>query len=142
MAEKAKVISIENNVLTCVLQRSDACGDCHACDISENKKEMILTAYNQCDAKVGETVEIELSTKAMMTATVIMYVVPLITMFLGFLIGNQFSETFSFTLGIVFLVITYLIIRLFNKRIDKNKYMASAIRVVNINSKCSGDCSK
>ncbi len=130
MGEFAKVKSIEKDQVTCVLQRTDACGDCHACDVGDNKKDMILTAYNECSASIGDIVEIELSTKAMMTATVIMYVVPLITMFIGFLLGSQISDIVGFGLGILFLGITYLSISMFNSKIDKNKYTATAKRIV------------
>ncbi len=137
MAEIAKVVSIEDEHLTGVLQRTDACGDCHACDISENKNEMIITAYNKCNAKVGDNVEIELNTSAMMKATLIMYVLPLITMVGGFLIGNTISEAVSFILGLTCMLITYVIIRLFNNKFDKNKYKASATKVVKSTSSCS-----
>ncbi len=136
MSEIAKVVSVDNETITGVLQRTDACGDCHACDIGENKNEMIITAYNQCNAKVGDNVEIDLSVNAMITATFVMYAVPLITMVGGFLIGNLFSEVLSFILGITCMIATYVVIRIFNNKLDENKYKAAAVKIVESTSSC------
>ncbi|MFV0439682.1 MAG: SoxR reducing system RseC family protein [Lachnospirales bacterium] len=130
MAEKAKVIELKDDKIIGTLQRTDACAGCHACEMGVAENEMRLTAINKCDAKVGDYVLVEITVNAMMTATFLMYVLPLITMVIGFLIGNMYSEIASFILGIAFMLLTYLGIRFYNGKMDKNKYMATAFKIV------------
>ncbi len=130
MAEVARVVEVNGSKVVGILKRTDACAGCHACELGENKNEMKITAFNECEAKVGDYINVELSTKAMMTATVIMYVVPLITMFIGFFLGNLYSEIAGFLIGIIFLFFTYVGIRLYNNKMDEKKYMAVATKVV------------
>lgn len=134
MGEIAKVTNVNNNTITATLVRSSACGDCHACSVGMSgdgkEKNLEITAVNECDAKVGDNVNVELSNKALISATLIMYGIPLVAMVLGMLIGSRYSDVFAFILGILFVVITFIGIKIYDKRVDKKTYMSVATKVV------------
>ncbi|MFV0518947.1 MAG: SoxR reducing system RseC family protein [Lachnospirales bacterium] len=130
MAEIAKVVEVNGSKVVGILTRTSACAGCHACEMGDNPTEMKITAINECDAKIGDNIYVEISTQIMMKATIIMYVVPLCTMFLGFLLGNLYSEMAGFLIGLIFLFFTYVGIRLFSNKLDEKKYMAVATKIV------------
>lgn len=134
MGEIAKVTSINNNTITATLVRSSACGDCHACSVGMSgdgeEKNLEITAVNECDAKVGDNVNVELSNKAMLSATFIMYGIPLVAMIIGMLIGSRYSDVLAFVLGILFVAITFFGIKMYDKKVDKKSYMSVATKIV------------
>lgn len=128
--EKGKVTKINNDKVTVTFKRGAGCGSCKACSEGQNQNEMEIVAYNDCNAKLGDTVAVSIETAFMLKATVIMYVMPLITMVLGFLIGSLVSELVSFITGLVFLAITYLVIRKNDYKFQNRNFTAKAVEIV------------
>ncbi len=130
--EVGVIKEVIDNKAIITLERKSACADCHACELSEDKKEMTMTAINECNGKVGDSVFIELVVERLMFATFIVYGVPLITTVLGFVLGYVIfkNEVSSFLLGIIFMVITYLVIRKFDKFFNNDKYIPVAKKIV------------
>ncbi len=138
MAEIATVIEKNGGKIVGSLTRKDACSGCHACSVGGNEDEMIITALNSCGADIGDKVSIELTTDVMLKATFIMYGIPLVTLFTGFLLGSYLAPDFGmnadilgFMTGITFLVVTLICIKIYDKKIDKSKYLAVATNIVN-----------
>ncbi len=66
--------------------RSSACKKCGACQVDPEEKVVIAHATNSAGAKTGDTVEVELNFEAVMSASLIVYIIPSLR-FLGILIG-------------------------------------------------------
>lgn len=132
MSEVGKITEINGNKATILLTRKSACANCHACQMSHDEKEMVMTAINECGGKIGDNVKVELVVDRLMFATFILYGVPLITTVLGFGIGYAIfkSEIMSFFTGIVVLFITYFVIRRFEKFFSDDKYIPVAKEIV------------
>ncbi len=130
--EVGQITEIKDNKAIISLVRRSACGDCHACEMSHDQKEMIMTAINECDGKVGDKVAVELVVDRLMFATFILYGVPLITTVLGFFIGYYVfnSEVISFSLGVVFMLITYFVIKKSESFFNNDKYIPVARKIV------------
>ncbi len=128
--EKGIVTSLQGEKLTVSFNRSPACAGCKACAEGKKENEMVIEAYNDCNAKLGDTVEVSIEDSFVLKATFIMYVIPLITMFIGFLIGNLHSQLTSFITGIVFLAITYSVIRMNEHRFQNRNFTAKAVKIV------------
>ena len=74
---------------TVVHMRQSACsGDCHKCSGCGAAAEQIqLEAVNEIDAQAGDFVKIESASAPVLKAAAMMYVVPMVLFFLGYLIG-------------------------------------------------------
>ncbi len=130
--EVGKITEIKDNKAIISLERKSACAGCHACEMSQDKKEMTMTAINECGGQVGDDVMVELVVDRLMFATFILYGVPLITTVLGFFIGYYLfgSELASFAVGVIFMFLTYIIIRRFENFFSNDKYIPVAKKIV------------
>ncbi len=87
--------------------RESACsGDCHKCaGCGAVKQTMQITANNPIGAKVGDEVIIQSKTGPVMAAAFMLYVLPLVLFFLGYLLGSLYgapalTACAAFALGI------------------------------------------
>lgn len=129
MKHQGIVLSVDNGGNAIVsIQRDDACKQCGACKIGNEKYNFKVKAINSLGARSGQTVEIELGNENMLTASIIVYLIPLVALFLGVFIGNRIGgELLSALTGILFLVLTFFTIHIFDKRISKNRYFKPLI---------------
>lgn len=138
MREKAIVVSKKGHKAEVEVIRTSACAKCKACSLGSEKKVVKVWVQNDINADVGQVVEIEIENKALISATFIMYVIPLISFVFGVVLGLNFAdsikigwkEPFSLLTGIFFMSMAFLLIYLNNKRFEKNRMFVS--RIVNI----------
>ncbi len=131
--EIGKITELQDNKAIISLERKSACAGCHACEMSHDTQMMTMTAINECDGKVGDSVMVELVVDRLMFATFILYGVPLITTVLGFFIGyygSNGNEIVSFVVGILAMVITYIVIRRFETFFSNDKYIPVARKII------------
>jgi sigma-E factor negative regulatory protein RseC len=71
--------------------RESACsGDCHKCaGCGAASQTMIFTAYNPIGASVGDKVIVESDTATVLRGAVLLYVVPLVTFLVGYILGEH-----------------------------------------------------
>lgn len=89
--EQAQVIAVEGDQLILQAQTQSACGSCEAksgCGTSllskvVGRKFSRFQATNEINAKVGDTVVVGLSEDALLKGSLVMYLIPIISM-LGF----------------------------------------------------------
>ncbi len=128
--EKGRVTKVTGEKVTVVFKRGAACGSCKACSEGQNENEMEISAYNDCDAQIGDTVAVKMEAEFMLKATLIMYGLPLVTMMLGFAIGNFISAIVAFGTGILFMLLTYFIIKKNEYRFQNRNFTAKAVEIV------------
>jgi sigma-E factor negative regulatory protein RseC len=90
-----KVTGREARVAT---QRSSTCGSCAsrgACHALGGSNEAEITAMNRADAKVGDVVELVLPEGALLWASVVAYLVPVILLLVGAVIGHMYHGDLS-----------------------------------------------
>jgi len=118
------------------LVRHTACGSCGACHLGDDQKDIHLIAKNAVDAHIGDMVEVSMPTNSVLTAAFIVYMIPLLAMFVGILVGQLTfpaagKDVLSAVLGIVLMAITFVVIRLYDKRLLKSeKYTAHILSIV------------
>ena len=136
MAQIGTVQSVKNNHVFVKVIREEACAHCQVCTTGINEgKECLIEAVNQCEAAVGDVVDIDIQANYFLKATLIMYGIPLIAMILGIMIslgvmntlGLPNADMISALVGIIVTGITYLLI---NQREKKNKNLAYLPSVV------------
>lgn len=91
MEQKVRVRSInEDGTAIVAHERQSACsGDCHKCSgCGAVKQTMLLTAFNPIHAKPGELVNIRSASGPVLAAAFVLYIVPMILFFAGYLAGD------------------------------------------------------
>jgi sigma-E factor negative regulatory protein RseC len=111
------------------LTRHTACGDCGACQLGEENMQLQVEVINKIGAQNGDRVEIEMSDEKVLKAAFIVYIIPLIALFVGMglvqlLFGQlQIVEGLSAIAGISLMVLSFLFIRRADKaRKEGGKY--------------------
>lgn len=89
--------------------RESACsGDCHKCSgCGAVKQAMLIDAHNPIGAQPGDMVQIRAETGPVLMGAAVLYMVPLVLFFVGYLLGEQWGMgplmgclTFVFGFGI------------------------------------------
>ncbi len=127
MQQKGFVSRVDEKTARVIIQRESACGhSCSSCGggcTSENS--IILELENTLSAKAGDYVIVESKSSTILKSAFIAYIMPLILMITGILIGMTVFEnlgyanfeTLGFGVGLIFLGVSYFIL----KYVD-NKY--------------------
>lgn len=138
LGEIGEVINKEGHQLIIKMQRTEACAKCRACTAGMKKEDMIIRAENLCSAEIGNKVDVVLDNSNFMKATIIMYGIPFIAFMLGVFggyygaisIGIKNGEFIGIALGLVFIVITYLIIHTQEHRFKNGEFVPKAIKII------------
>ncbi len=119
------VKKVEDNEAVVEIQRTSACGEsCASCKGGCIPTKKYVEAVNLPEAKVGQRVKIELQTKKVLNAAMIMYLLPLLNTFIGVLLGiwvagymgNESSqETIGIVTGLIFLGLSFFGIRIWDR---------------------------
>ena len=118
----------DNGTATVIHVRESACsGDCHKCSGCGAAKEAVLfTADNLIGARRGDLVKVESATAPVLTAAVVLYVIPLVLFFLGYYLGTLMGNLgglvgcLGFVLGIVLVVV-------YDRKVVKNANLSYTI---------------
>lgn len=134
------VKSIDGNAAIIEIVRYGACGDrCSSCKGGCETRAMHVRVNNNLNLSVGQLVKLHSESKKLIKAVMLVYVMPLIVMILGIVLGMMGAEYFGFTdmkepiavgVGIFSLLLSYLILGYIDKKIKKNKEMELTISEV------------
>jgi len=119
---------LNNNYANVKIPKKTSCGLCDHKGFCNpfGKDHMVIAADNKLKAIVGQKVRIEVRAADEGKAITILYVIPLITMFIGALIGNALNlfenkDASAAFFSFLFLVITFLAIRYYSRtKYEKN----------------------
>ena len=93
---------------------------------------MVLLAQNDCGAVPGDQVEITLEESGFLSATLLLYGVPLIVFLLSMLIASQLlsQESAVFLISLLLLAITYGVLHVMTKKMNRSRYTPRAVRIL------------
>lgn len=140
--EEGIVIQIFDEKARVRTTKSSACEGCAAASFCHPEKgsEMIIEVINPINAKVGERVKIGLKPGVYLKASFLVYMVPIIAFIIGAIIGKELAASFLHTKdpdlwaiigGAVLLIPTFTLMRLYNRKIEKDKsYQPVILEVV------------
>ncbi|WP_350344453.1 SoxR reducing system RseC family protein [Proteinivorax tanatarense] len=123
MENVGTVVEVQGDKAVVEVQRHSSCSKCGACNMGSEKSKLI-TAENKVKANEGQKVLIDMATVGVLRAASIVYIIPLIALFFGFLITTNLldgNEGYGMLGGIVIMIITFLIINRLEPRFNKNK---------------------
>lgn len=109
------------------VRRASGCGSCNGCGGGCEVQAHIVTIKNSVNARVGDFVELKGEANSIFKYTLIVYMIPFIFLIGGIALGNMYFksignpnfELLSFATGILFLVISYFILKVIDKKIEK-----------------------
>ena len=85
---------IVNGMLQVSIPSSSRCRACGVCSSAQGK-EMLLTVYNRGDFAIGDRVKIKIEGRNLLFASFVVYIVPLLDMFISFFIGWYLTNKFG-----------------------------------------------
>ncbi len=123
--EVGKVIETRNGMARVLVKRSSACGHCpsRSCCAVLGGDLKSVDVSNPIGAKRGQQVRIGISSKAVLKASFILYIVPILALIFGAMLGKylapQHNEIWAVFVGVGFFVGSYFVIKALSKRFEK-----------------------
>jgi len=135
-----RVVSTRGEYAKIEVIRSSACGEkCGSCKGGCTKTATYIDVVNTAGAQPSQFVMLEIDTRTVMGAAFLAYILPLIMLIVGIAVGTYSysklrldfpSELFALIIGIIFLILSYRIIRYFDSKYksdEKIKYHIAKI---------------
>lgn len=123
--EQGLVIEVSDDIAKIKAGRHNDCKNCGACP---GDNSIVITANNKVGAKPGQRVLFEMKEGNALTATFIVFVLPLIAAFagagLGMVIGKYFGgniNIFEIAGGIIAFVLSLIFVKLYDKAVNTSK---------------------
>ena len=140
--EEGVVYKTTQNTAWVRTQRQKTCDHCSSKDDCESMgskmDDMEVELNNTIGATIGDRVIISMPTSALLTLSFLMYIVPIVFMIIGGIIGQTIAPIINFDitlssviLSLIFFVTTIFLIRLFSNRLSKKgKYTPTITRII------------
>lgn len=141
MTEKGLVTKVTGKSISVKMFPLTNCGECKACD-AHRRSSTTIEIENNCNASVGDYVSVQIK-ETILSGAIIFYGIPLLAFLVGILLGwmltpiivpESLQEPITAVIGIVFLLITYLGIRIAEPFIKKCVTMPMIITVLSDDS--------
>ena len=130
MNQIGEIIEVNGARATVKFARTKACGQCNAC-VRFGNDEAVVEMENSIYAQVGDRVEIVLHARSLVSASLILYGVPLLALLLGVALGSLMGDLWAAGLGVSFALAAFLIIRLLEPRFDRmSEFKPRMLRVI------------
>ncbi len=121
MTERGVVVKVKGKRATVRFDRRSACDSCHMCAVTRDGMKVEVVIENTLDAHVGDFVEVEMAQKFVVTAAVIVYLIPLVLVAIGIGIGSVINELAQVLMAVGGLVIGFVIAFLLDRFVIKKK---------------------
>lgn len=142
--EIGEVCKVSTRTVEIRVNPSEDCGNCGAkssCHaVSGISKDRFVTALDPFGLKIGQRVKINLQSKNLIKASIVIFVLPLIGLLLGAIAGFYiaeikdypgYSDLYSVIGGSLGLGITILGLRSYNKRLEKaDQYYPTVVEIM------------
>ena len=116
---------------------SHDCSNCSGCELTITNSDLMVTADNQLGSRPGDIVLVESSNRDILSAAVVVYLVPFIMLFIGYFVGKIFSfgEGYCILASCAFFLIGLLPARSLDRAVKKKDSVS--FRIVEILKPCS-----
>ena len=140
-AEEGTITKVTDNKAWVKVRRSSMCDACNsrsACNTLSGDDIMEAEAINTANARVGDRVLLKIPTKALWKISFVLYMVPVIFLMAGVILGMKLAKTYALEpelgallLGSLGCIISFIIIKLVSKKTGNNKdYTPEIVKVI------------
>lgn len=109
MTERGVVAKVKGKRATVRFDRRSACDSCHMCAVTKDGMKVEVVIENTLGANVGDFVEVEMGERFVLTAAVIVYIIPLVLVAAGIGAGSLLGELAQILLAVGGLVLGFAI---------------------------------
>lgn len=138
--EEGVVAEIEDGIARVAILTKSACEQCAASGVCHPGDQEYLEAANPLGAKKGQKVKVVLAPQVYLKASIILYGIPMAALIAGAIIGKnistryvgeQNSDLWAFIAGVACLLVSFLFIRSYNKKVEKTeKYKPVIVEIL------------
>ncbi|MBR4800160.1 MAG: SoxR reducing system RseC family protein [Clostridia bacterium] len=121
MTERGVVVKVKGKRATVRFDRRSACDSCHMCAVTRDGMKVEVVIENTLGANVGDFVEVEMAQRFVLTAAIIVYLIPLALVAFGVGLGVLFNELTQILLAVGGLVLGFVIAFLLDRFVIKKK---------------------
>lgn len=120
--EKGVVVAVNGDQVELRILRGEGCGSCSLHGLCfPQKKEAVLRLKSTIPLQKGDEVEIEVSPGSRVMASLFVFALPTLFLFMGFIVANLFfEELLSILFAFLALGISFLVIKLCDKAWGKD----------------------
>lgn len=130
------------HIAVVVAEKSTFCKHCASmehCNLGTDNRTMVMEAENSLGASVGDRVKIVTSSKHFLQSSFILYIVPLLALLVGGILGHVVGERMeggpdpdllSAVIGTAFLVASFFIIRVATRAIPRDNYLPRIVEIL------------
>jgi len=127
IVETGRVAGIEDGKAIIEIEKGTACAQCHAgcvCDLG--KRVMIIEANDPIGVHEDQFVQLSIPNDSALRASFVVYVIPLLALIIGVLLGERLGMTFGIKEGLAilggfgFLGLSLIFVRYYNNIFSQN----------------------
>ena len=115
MTEQGVVTKVRAGRATVEFDRKSACDSCHMCAVTKGGMKVKIVIANDLDARVGDVVNVSMGERFVLTAALIVYIIPLV------LVGSLLSELAQVLLALGGLAVGFLVAFLLDRFVIRKK---------------------
>ena len=138
--EEGIVAEVEGNIAKVAIVKKSACEQCSASGVCHPGDREYLEATNPLHAVKGQKVKVVIAPQMYLKASLILYGIPMAALIAGAIIakniaakyvGEARSDLWAFIAGMACMLISFLFIRLYNKKVEKTqKYKPVIVEIL------------
>lgn len=121
MTEQGVVTKVRAGRATVEFDRKSACDSCHMCAVTKGGMKVKIVIANDLDARVGDVVNVSMGERFVLTAALIVYIIPLVLVAVGVGVGSLLSELAQVLLALGGLAVGFLVAFLLDRFVIRKK---------------------
>lgn len=129
MTEKGVVTKVKGRRATVQFDRKSACDSCHMCAVTRDGMKVQIVIDNTLDARVGDVVTVQMGERFVLTAALIVYIIPLVLVGIGVGVGSLLGELAQILLAVAGLIVGFVIAFLLDRLVIRKKKGFSPLMV-------------
>ena len=135
MQEQGLVVKIEGNTATVRVDKKDECSKCGMCLFPKNASHIDFEAQNDLGVAEGDTVIIQTQKEGKLLGVLLAFLVPLILVGAGVLLGLLVfgNELVALGISVVLVIVWYVVLSFIDKKLKKSMgFKPTIIQKINI----------
>jgi len=144
IVETGTVVELKSAQIALVrCQKNSACDHCpssNSCHTEQaSSSAMVVEVYNPLEAKIGDQVKVETSTRHFLQSSFVLYIIPVFGLLVGAFAGQLIGEhtdvglepaLLSALMGVAFMVGTFLCIRVGTRALPRELFMPKIVAII------------
>ncbi len=128
--EEGIVAEVAGDIAKVAITKKSACENCSASGVCHPGEQEYMEAANPLGAKKGQKVKVMLAPQVYLKASIILYGIPMAVFVAAAIAGKNLglrygtessSDLWAFVAGMACMVVSFLFIRMYNKKVEKTE---------------------